>query len=123
MKRNDDDPYSEDEIDDLDDDEISKAVEADFRAMIEDAMAEANALLSEDSSELAYVKANYTQLLKGQALQKAAQRAFQAGDFTLAQELDQQKTAELAQILERAGNHGSLVSRATSWFLRRKLRR
>ncbi|MEO1473240.1 MAG: hypothetical protein AAFS03_04760 [Pseudomonadota bacterium] len=103
MKRNDHDPYSEDDIDDLDDDEVSKAVAADFRAMIEDAMAEANALLSEDSSELAYVKANYTQLLKGQALQKAAQRAFHAGDFMLARELDQKRQLSLRKYLrERA---------------------
>jgi len=105
------------------DDEMTKKVAADFRAMMEEAMAEAREHLSDDPDELAYVEANYAQLMKGQALQGAAQDALAAGDVDAAAALDRQKTDELAEVVARAGKRGGLLARLSGWIIRRRLGR
>ncbi len=107
---------------DIDDAEISALVEADFNTMIEESMAEARALLSDDPDELAYVEANHEQLTKGQALQTAAQKAFNDGDLEAAAEYERQKNAELAEVLARAGKRGGPFTRFVTRMIVRRLK-
>ena len=110
------------DFEELNDDEMTKSVEADFKAMMEDAIADARKALSNNPDELAQVEANFEQLLKGQALQAASQKAFKDGDIETAIDLDRQKMTELAEIVSRAGKRGGLKARFSSWVIRKLLK-